>query len=210
VSEQLRVWRVPYSTNVERVALALAHKGLSADWVDVDVDDRAGVLAVSGQELVPVLEAGDGTVIADSMAIIAWLEERVPEPALWPADRARRAETEIFIAWFNHVWKVPPNAIDAELATAAPDAARIAAWSAEIAGWLPWFEALLRDRPFLLGTTLGAADVCAFPFLKYGTLPAAPDDDEIFHAVLAEHLALDGRFPQLAAWIERVDALPQT
>ena len=51
----LRVYRIPYSTNVERVALALAHKGVEVDWVDVDPDDRTPVLAVSGQALVTVL-----------------------------------------------------------------------------------------------------------------------------------------------------------
>ena len=53
----IRVLRIPLSTNVERVALALAHKGLEVEWVDVDPDDRSPVVALSGQELVPVLEA---------------------------------------------------------------------------------------------------------------------------------------------------------
>lgn len=205
----LRAWRIPYSTNVERVALALAHKGLQATWVEVDPADRAEVLALSGQELVPVLQTADGAVIADSMAIVAWLEQQVPEPALYPADRARRAEAEIAIEWFNRVWKVPPNAIDDELAAPRADGARVADLSAELRAWLPWFEQLLDDRPFLLGDALGAFDVCAFPFLKYGTRGVASDDDEAFHAVLAEHLALGGAFPRLAAWIERVDALPR-
>jgi hypothetical protein len=29
----VRIWRIPFSTNVERVALALGHKGLTAEWV---------------------------------------------------------------------------------------------------------------------------------------------------------------------------------
>ena len=32
----MRVYRIPYSTNVERVALALAHKSMPVEWVDVD------------------------------------------------------------------------------------------------------------------------------------------------------------------------------
>ena len=205
----LHVWRIPYSTNVERVALALAWKGLSATWVNVDPADRSAVVALSGQDLVPVLQTGDGHVITDSTAIVAWLEAQVPSPALFPTDPARRAETEFAIEWFNRVWKVPPNAIDAELAEPAPDAGRIAALSAQLRGWLPWFEALLADRPFLLGDELGAFDLCAFPFLKYGTLPVAADDPDSFHVVLADHLALGGAFPRLAAWIARVDGLPR-
>ena len=61
----IRVWRIPFSTNVERVALALGHKGLEAEWVDVDRNDRTTVIEASGQPLVPVLE-DDGKLIADS------------------------------------------------------------------------------------------------------------------------------------------------
>jgi hypothetical protein len=38
---ELRVHRVPHSTNVERVALALAYKGLAPTWVDGDPADRS-------------------------------------------------------------------------------------------------------------------------------------------------------------------------
>ena len=31
-----RVYRIPFSTNVERVAIAAGHKGIAIEWVDVD------------------------------------------------------------------------------------------------------------------------------------------------------------------------------
>jgi Glutathione S-transferase, N-terminal domain len=61
----LRVYRVPFSTNVERVALAAGHKGIELEYVDVPYDDRTEIVRVSGQELVPVLVDGDA-VITDS------------------------------------------------------------------------------------------------------------------------------------------------
>jgi len=205
-----RVYRIAFSTNVERVALALAHKGVRAQWVDVDADDRSPVERISGQDLVPVLVAASGEVISDSMAIVDWLERQVPEPALWPAAPARRAEVDVFIEWFNRVWKVPPNAIAAERDRLVPDTARLQGWNAALAGWLFWFEALLEGREFLMGDAFGAADVCAFPFLKYGVLAPDPDDGDPFHAVLADHLPItQAIFPRLADWVERVDALPR-
>ena len=84
---ELRVHRIAFSTNVERVALALAHKGLTATWVDVNATDRSPLVALSGQGLVPVLEAGD-EVMTDSTAILRWLDALYPEPPLWPADPA--------------------------------------------------------------------------------------------------------------------------
>ena len=67
---------------------------------------------MSGQSLVPVLVDG-GTVIHDSPVIMRWLDERFPQAPLWPADEARRAEVDVFIDWFNRLWKRPPNLIAA-------------------------------------------------------------------------------------------------
>ena len=205
----MRVYRIPYSTNVERVALALAHKSIPVDWVDVDPDDRSAVVALSGQELVPVLETDHGEVVSDSMRIVAWLEKRRPDPPLWPAHRGRRAEVDVFIEWFNRVWKVPPNAMAAELAKDQPDEHVLHDLSDELRGWLHVFEDMLDGRAWLMGEAFGAADVCAFPFLKYGVLELRPDDTDPFHHVLVEHLPIKGAFPAIEAWVHRVDALPR-
>ena len=106
----LRLYRFPYSTNVERVALALAHKGLEVESVAVDPADRSPLRELSGQDLVPVLVDGDA-VVTDSTRILHHLEERFPEPPLFPAEPAARAEVEVFLDWFNRAWKREPNLI---------------------------------------------------------------------------------------------------
>jgi glutathione S-transferase len=202
----LKLWRIPFSTNVERVALALGHKGLSAEWVDVDPADRTEVERISGQPLVPVLEL-DGRVIADSTAIVEELERLQPEPSLYPADAARRAEVEIFVDWFNRVWKRPPNELEAELTKAEPDRGTAERLGEEIAGALDRFESLLHGRDYLFGD-FGVADCIAFPFLKYAVLHD-PGDQELFHRILVEHQRLGGRYPRLEAWIQRVNERPR-
>jgi glutathione S-transferase len=203
----LRVYRIPFSTNVERVALALAHKGVAVEWVDVDPADRSPVVEVSGQELVPVLVDGD-LVLHDSPVILEHLEERFPEPPLFPRDPARREELRSFLDWFNGLWKRPPNLIVAEESKPEPDRSRIAELEGRIAAALPRFEALLHGREYLFGDELTAADVTAFPFLKYAVLWQEGDPDR-FHEVLRDTMRLDGRYPRLEAWIHRVDALPR-
>ena len=195
----MRLWQIPYSTNVERVALALGHKRLDAEPVLVSAGDRTRVRQVSNQDLVPVLEH-DGRVICDSPAILAYLEEAFPDPPLLPQSPARRQEILVFCDWFNHVWKLAPNRI----ADAGPTPADVA----ELRGSLERFESLLDGRDFLYGSEVTLADVTAFPFLKYGWVHD-PDDDEPFHMVLAEHLALDPRHAALRIWIERMDAQPR-
>jgi len=195
----IRVYRIPFSTNVERVALAAGHKGVPIEWVDVDPDDRSPVEGVSGQRLVPVLVAGE-EIVTDSPVILEWLEERFPEPPLLPRDAARRAEVRIFVDWFNRVWKRAPNAI----ADDGPDDSL----AAEMRRHVPLFEGLLDGRDYLYDE-FGLADVVAFPFLKYAVLGMPPDDDELFHRVLVEYQPLRDDSP-LHAWVRRVDAHPRS
>lgn len=101
---------------------------------------------------------------------------------------------------FNRVWKVPPN----RLTDHGPDADL----ERELRDSRDLFEAILDGRDYLLGE-FSAADCAAFPFLEYGLI-YDPADDEPFHRVLIEHLALDGRYPRLEAWIRRVDDHPRT
>ena len=201
----IRLYRFAFSTNVERVALALARKGLEAESVWIDPDDRSEVERVSGQRLVPVLEH-DGRVVVDSMQIVHYLEERYPEPPLYPGHPARRAELEVFVEWFNRVWKRPPNEIEAELGRPEPDRERIAALGRQMRGWLSLFERLLDGRGYLFGDELTAADLAAFPFVKYAVLWEEGDED-LFHQVLRDHQREPG--PRLEAWIRRIDELPR-
>jgi glutathione S-transferase len=219
VASVIRLWRAPWSTNVERVALALAYKGLAVESVLIDYADRSPVLAVSGQELVPVIEDG-GVVVSDSLRILRHLEERHPNPRLFPSNPARRAELEVFLDWFDRVWKVAPNAIETELArreadpletdvAVDPARRRVAEPSAQMRTHLGLFEALLDGRDHLFGE-FSAADCAAFPFLKFAA-GRDPADDERFHRILEEHQRpAAAELPRLTAWIERVDARPRT
>ena len=203
----ITLYRAPFSTNVARVALALAHKGLAVDSVVISYDDRSEVERVSGQGLVPVID-DDGTVVADSAAILEYLEGAYPEPPLYPADLARRVEARVFIDWFNRVWKVAPNELEAELAAASPDRDRAAALAGEIAAHLDAFDELLAGRAYLMGDDFSAADCVAFPFLKYA-LWREPEDDELFHRVLDDYQRLEDRHARLDAWLRRVDERPR-
>ncbi|HLX21369.1 MAG TPA: glutathione S-transferase family protein [Gaiellaceae bacterium] len=195
----IRVYRIPFSTNVERVALAAGHKGLAVEWIDVDDADRSPVEAVSGQRLVPVLVAGD-EIVTDSPVILEWLDARFPDPPLLPRDPARRAEVRVFCDWFNRVWKRAPNAINDDGPTEALDA--------EMRGAVELFEALLADRDYLFAE-FGLADVTAFPFLKYPVLGTAAGDADSFHRVLVDFMPLRPESP-LRDWVRRVDAHPRS
>ncbi|MDE0880812.1 MAG: glutathione S-transferase N-terminal domain-containing protein, partial [Sphingomonas bacterium] len=77
-----------------RVRIALALKGVAYQQVnhDLRMGEQAApdYAALNPQHLVPTLVADDA-VITQSSAIIEWLEEAYPTPALLPADRDARA-----------------------------------------------------------------------------------------------------------------------
>lgn len=78
-----------------RVRIALHVKGLAFDYVPVaelgeDERERVNPLGV-----MPALEV-EGAVVAQSLAILEFLEERFPEPPLLPADALTRAAVRGF------------------------------------------------------------------------------------------------------------------
>src|SRR5437868_14699461 len=112
------------------------------------------------------------------MDIVRALDQRHPDPPLYPPDR--RGEIDAFVEWFDVTWKGPPNEIEAELGKPQSDEGRIAELERRMIASLDRFEAMLDSGDHLLGDRLTAADIAAFPFLKYAALDD-PEDDERFH-----------------------------
>ena len=90
--------RCPYCA---RVRIAIAEKGLEPETVAVDLSDRPQWLIElnppSGR--VPVLD--DGFVLPESEVIMAYLDERYPEPSLLPADPGERARARLLVHRFD-------------------------------------------------------------------------------------------------------------
>ena len=81
--------RCPYAA---RVRITLAEKRIAYDAVEIDLDDRpAWIYDKNPLGRVPVYEEDEGLVLPESEVIMEYLEERYPEPALWPRDPAERA-----------------------------------------------------------------------------------------------------------------------
>lgn len=77
-----------------RVRIALNLKGIRYDQHGVDLRTGAhkseAFVALNPQGMVPALEV-DGAVLTQSPAILEWLEDAHPQPALLPADPVDRA-----------------------------------------------------------------------------------------------------------------------
>jgi len=155
----------------ERVRIALHLKGIDYDYVAIPSLPPGDYRRINPQGLMPALETG-GKVIAQSTAILEFLEEIHPSPALLPDDPVARAEVRSFaqlIASDLH----PLNNYRIRRYLGA----KLGAGEAEILAWYRhWvavafgaLEETLRRRPqspFCFGGAPGWADLHLVPHLS--------------------------------------------
>jgi glutathione S-transferase len=151
-----------------RVRIALAEKAIEYEDVSVDVysspERSSEFLALNPFGQIPVLE-DDGLVIAESLAILEYLEEKHPEPALMPEDIAARATVRQFMCWSTDYW---PPAWKKWMAPHLPGLEStpesVAEGRREIGMQLDVLESQLADRDWLVDD-FSLADVCYAPLV---------------------------------------------
>jgi glutathione S-transferase len=175
--------RCPYCA---RVRIVLAEKGLPYETVVVDLDDRpAWIYEKNPLGKVPVLEEED-FVLPESIVIMEYLEERYPEPPLWPADPAERAAGRLLVARFDELSR-PYYAL-----RRGEESAR-----ERLDEELALLDSLLAGRPFLTGREFGLADAAFLPWILRAETMLGVDLDA--HTALAEWVARADERPSVAA-----------
>jgi glutathione S-transferase len=171
--------RCPYCA---RVRIVLAEKALAYETVVVDLDDRpAWIYEKNPLGKVPVLEE-DAFVLPESVVINEYLEERYPEPPLWPADPAERAAGRLLVERFDQLSR-PYYAL-----RRGADEAR-----AGLEQELEKLDALLAGRPYLTGREFGLADVAYLPWILRAETMLGVDLDP---------------YPDLSDWVARTGERP--
>ena len=154
-----------------RVRIALALKGVAAEPVSHHLrrgEQRAPeYLCLNPQGLVPALELPDGTVLTQSVAIIEWLDETYPDPALLPSDAIGRAKVRAFAqVLVADTHPLQNLKILARVRAMGQTEETVQGWAANMnAAGLEACEALVGDGPFCFGAAPGLADICLVPQL---------------------------------------------
>ncbi len=158
-----------------RVRIALNLKGLRYTQVAVDLRReqhlQPAFAALNPQRLVPALDLGD-TVLTQSPAILEWLEERHPTPALLPTDALARARVRAMAAIVGcDIHPVNNRRIlEALRHRFGADAAAVDDWCGTwISAGCDALEALVTahgDGPFCCGDRPTLADVCLVPQIE--------------------------------------------
>jgi maleylacetoacetate isomerase/maleylpyruvate isomerase len=161
-------WR---SSTAYRVRIALAFKGLPCEVQSVSLVNDGGeqlkpaYLAINPQGRIPALALDDQRILIQSPAILEYLEERYPEPALLPADLEERAQVRALCAIvacdihpLNNVRTL--RLLRAQGQTEAAVQAWVARWIEE---GFQTIEGLVGDAGFCHGAAPTLADVCLVP-----------------------------------------------
>jgi glutathione S-transferase len=182
----------PSSGNAYKVRLMLAKLGLAHRRVVLDIDRAEtrtpAFLAKNPNGRVPALELGDGTVLAESNAILYYLAEATP---YWPAERVARAQVLqwMFFEQYSHE---PYIAVARFILHHLPaDHARrqsLPELQTKGRAALNVMEGHLADRRFLVGEGCTIADLALYAYT---------------------HVADEGGFdlapyPAVRQWLERV------
>jgi glutathione S-transferase len=197
----LGMWASPF---VLRVQLALSLKGLSYEYVEVDISNKSELLLHSNpvHNKVPVL-IHNGNPVCESQLILQYIDEAFAAtgPCLLPADPYERAVARFWAAYIDD--KVLASWMQASRGKTEEDRAE------GRKQWLVVLETLegaLRDcaagkgmmMPFFGGDSVGYVDVVLGSLLGWVSANQEVWGIECFHP---------RRAPLLAAWADRFAAL---
>ncbi|MGE7991216.1 maleylacetoacetate isomerase [Pseudomonas sp. NPDC089554] len=157
------------STSSYRVRIALALKGLDYQALPVNLlkgEQRgAEYLALNPQGRVPALRTDGGALLVQSPAIIEYLEEAFPEPALLPGDAETRARVRGVASIIGcDVHPLHNVSVLNQLRELGHDEVQVNQWIAHWIGQgLAAVERLIGDEGFCFGDWPGVADVYLIP-----------------------------------------------
>jgi len=193
----MKLYWHPFSIVPRRVRIAFREKGVAYEEVEVDLQGgahhRPEFRRLNPFAQVPVLQDGD-LVIAESVAILEYLEERFPTPALFPTDPASRAVTRQFMLWAGDYIASAWEAWMAQWFKGVPaDDPSVRHGRDLLGAHLDVLETRLRDREWLVGD-YSLADICYAPVVT-----------------VLDRVRLGGLVnerPAVRGWVERLLARP--
>lgn len=198
------LYGAPYSVYTRSARLALIEKGVDCRLEMVDVHGPDGMPPEHLQRQpfgkIPVLDH-DGFLLYETGAILRYVDEVFPGPALQPVDARHRARMSQAISicdsylYPHGVWGIFVERVSKPKRGMAADEQKVQASLPKAAACHAAFAGLLGDRDYLCGDMLSLADLHAAPMLACLAMT------EEGRAMMAAH-------PQLQQWWRRMAARP--
>ncbi|MCJ2037163.1 glutathione S-transferase family protein [Methylobacterium sp. J-068] len=196
----MKLYGTAYSPYVRKVLVALAEKGQAAEHIPLFFHDKDPAFqAASPLGKIPAMD-DDGFLLADSSAILFYLEAKAPSPALIPTEAKARGRAIWFDKYgdtemFDIIIKPFANRVVKPKLLGQPgdEAAVTKALTEELPKIYDYLEGQI-DGAFLVGDTFSIADISVVTG---------------FHNLhLAGEKVDAGRWPKLAAYVDAILARP--
>lgn len=189
-----KLYHFPLSPFCRKVRLCLAEKRIECELVEERYwEQDADFLRRNPGAKVPVLRL-DGKTMAESGAIIEYLEEVYPDPPLLPRTPDERYEARRLAAWFDDKFhhevtsKLLYERVNKKvMGLGYPDSKNVKAGAQKIKYHLDYMAWLLDQRRWLAGDTMSIADFAAAAHLS--ALDYISDVDWNRHAVVKDWYA---------------------
>ncbi len=188
--------------NPRRVRIFAAEKGIDLSSKEVSIPKREQkapeYVAKNPRGQTPILELDDGTVIAESVAIMRYLEAEHPDPPLFGTTAREIAEIEM---WNRRVEMILMPAIAAVWVHTHPFTAALPGRNVEwgesnrprVVEGMRFFDGSLEGREYLAGSAFSAADILLLTTVDFAKFIG---------------LEMPSECANLLRWHERVSARP--
>ena len=162
----IRLCGTPISNFYNKVKLVLLEKGIAFEEVPALMSQDESTLVKSPMGKVPYIEV-DGKYLAESQAIVEFLEETHPSSPLYPKDAWERAKVREINQILELYIDGPGRALIGPVFFGAPLGEEIKArvrteWERGVKG----LQRVVRFAPFIAGSTLTYADCAAYNHLQ--------------------------------------------
>ncbi|MDP6559194.1 MAG: glutathione S-transferase family protein [Candidatus Binatia bacterium] len=156
----IQLYQSPTSMYCEKIRIVLGMKNIPYEIVDVKKDDRKSLIAFSGQRKVPVMDF-DGRCVIDSTVIAKLLEEKFPQPSIYPDGERDKSLCLMLEDWADEVLNPAITGIRrAENAEARQKAEQV------LGGHLETLDHFFSGREFVFDR-MTLADLAVFTQLHY-------------------------------------------
>lgn len=152
----------PVSNYVNTVRAALIEKGLEYRFVITGAAQDERFLGMNPMGKIPVIE-DDGIFLSETVAILDYLDDRYPQPALRPIDIVQRARGRQVINIVQMYVEAPARSLfPGVFMGGTNDNSIVASVRATLDRSTAALKRLMAPAPFVMGGTLTQADLFAF------------------------------------------------
>lgn len=193
-----------FGPNSRTVRMLMIAKGISLPTEELDIyagENRSPeYLKKNPGGQMPALELDDGTIIAETIPICEYLEEKYPEPTLFGKTAEVRAVTRMWLRrvelnitehmynGFRYAEGLPILQDRMYCIPEAADGLKKKAYHGR-----KWLGDLVVGREFIAGDQISIADIVLFCCMDYCKDNGQPLDDDL---------------PEIREWFERIKGLP--